>query len=436
MASEGVSQKHTEKRPKKRARLLRETFNVWTLFVLACAASAFVYFFTTPETRAKYVEIALEVLAFVRTWVTHVLEATVSFRARLRARTPLPVATPILILINVVVFAMMLFGDGSLGSPSTMISWGANLGERTTNGEWWRLVTSLFVHWGFLHLLANTIGVVLVGLLVEQMVGSVTFVAIYVAAGVLANLIFISKLPLAVHSGADGAIFGVLGLFMAIAIWGFLRPSGDINMPLIVFGALAPSLGIFALYHLATLQLASPANHAALGLGLVSGLILAKDVGERTPELRPTGLVMAVVLVMCVAVARPIAGIVDVRPEIGKVIAIEEDTSIKYRKAVEQFRKGNIKAEALTEMINTSIRPQLDEARKRVSSLQSALPAHREMVRHAGDFLRLREDSWRLRVEGLAKASTTGLRDADRVEQASLEAMRRLRRTHHDLNAG
>ena len=100
-----------------------------------------------------------------------------SFRARLRARTPFPVATPILILINVVVFAMMLFGDGSLGSPSTMISWGANLGERTTNGEWWRLVTSLFVHWGFLHLLANTIGVVLVGLLVEQMVGSVTFVA-------------------------------------------------------------------------------------------------------------------------------------------------------------------------------------------------------------------------------------------------------------------
>ena len=87
-------------------------------------------------------------------------------------------------------------------------------------------------------------------------------------------------------------------------------------------------------------------------------------------------------------------------------------------------------------MINTSIRPQLDEARSCVSSLDSALPAHREMVRHAGDFLRLREDSWRLRVEGLTKASTTGLRDADRAEQTSLEAMRRLRRTHHDLNAG
>ena len=67
------------------------------------------------------------------------------------------------------------------------------------------------------------------------------------------------------HSGADGAIFGILGLFMAIAIWGFLRPNGDMNMPLIVFAALAPGLGIFALYHLATLELASTANHAALG---------------------------------------------------------------------------------------------------------------------------------------------------------------------------
>jgi rhomboid protease GluP len=415
---------------------LEDRSNVWTLFVLACAASAFVYFFTTPETRAKYVEIALVVVAFVRTWVTHVLDETVSFRAKLRARTPWPLATPILILINVLVFAMMLFGDGSLGTPSTMISWGANIGARTTNGEWWRLVTALFVHWGFLHLLANVIGLVLVGLLVEQMVGSVTLVAIYIAAGVLSNLIQISMLPLALHSGADGAIFGVLGLFVAVAIWGFLRPSGEINIPLIVFGALGPGLGIFALYHLATLQLANSANHAALGLGLVGGMILAKDVGERLPELRPTGLVMAVVLVMCVAVARPIAGIVDVRPEIAKVIAIEEETSVKYRKAVEQFRKGNIKSEALTELINTSIRPQLEDARKRVSSLDSALQEHREMVRHANDFLRLRADSWQLRVEGLNKASTTGLREADRAEQASFDALRRLRRAHHDVNAG
>jgi len=409
---------------------------VWTLFVLSGAACAFVYFFTTPETRARYLEIANEVLSIVRSWTLYVLDATVTFRARLTARTPWPVATPILILINMLVFGMMLFGEGSLGSPTTLISWGANIGDRTTNGEWWRLVTALFVHWGFLHLMANLIGLVLIGLLVEQMVGSATFVAIYIASGILANLINLSKLPLGLHAGAEGAIFGVLGLLLAIAVWGFLRPGGTIDIPLIAFVALAPSFGIFALYHLATLQLASTANHAALGLGLAAGMVLARDVGERTPELRPIGLVMAVALVLCVAVARPVAGIVDVRPEIAKVVAIEETTAAQYRKAVDQFRRGTIKIEALSEMINTTIRPQLSSARQRVSTLDSALRSHREVVRHADEFLRLREESWRLRAEGLKKVSTAGLRDADRAEAASNDAFRRLRRVQHDLSAG
>ena len=409
---------------------------MWTFLVLVGAASAFVYFFTTPESRAKGVEIGLELLAFARSWIAYVLEMTVSFRARLLARTPWPVATPILILINIVVFTMMLFGDGSFGNPATLLSWGANLGERTTNGEWWRLVVAIFVHRGFLHLVANMIGLVLVGLLVEQMVGSITFVCIYIAAGILSNLVGISKLPLALHTGAEGAIFGILGLFLAVAIWGFLRPNGTLNIPLIVFGALAPGLAIFALYHLATLQLANTANHAALGIGLVGGMILTKDVGERIPEMRPIGLVMAVVLGMCVVVARPIAGIIDVRPEISKVIALEEQTTVAYRKAVEQFRKGRLKSEALTELINVTIRPQLEDTRKRVSSLDSSLPSHQEVIRHADEFLQLRSECWKIRAEGLQKASTAGLRDADRAEQTSFDAFRRLKRTHHNLTAG
>ena len=409
---------------------------MWTFLVLVGAASAFIYFFTTPETRAKGLEIAQELLTLARAWITHILEATVSFRARLTARTPWPVATPALILINVVVFTMMVFGDGSLSDPATLLSWGANLGERTTNGEWWRLVTAIFVHQGFFHLFANTAGLILVGLLLEQMVGSITLASIYVAGGVLTNVVSISKLPLALHAGSEGAIFAILGLFLAVFIWGFLRPNGVMNMPLIVFAALAPGLAIFALYHLATLELANTANHAALAMGLVSGMIVAKDVGERAPELRPIGLVLVVVLLMCVAVARPIAGIVDVRPEIAKVVAVEEETTVAYRKAVEQFRRGRLKSEELTALIESTIRPKLESAKKLVAPLDSALPTHREVVRQANEFLELRQESWRLRVEGLKKASTTGLRDADRAEQTSFDALRRLKRTHHNLTAG
>lgn len=409
---------------------------MWTLFVLTCAAGAFVYFFTTPETRAKFVEIAQELYKFAHLWVTHVLDMTVSFRAKLRARTPWPVATPALILINVVVFTVMVWGEGSFSNSQTLVSWGANLGQRTTNGEWWRLLTAIFVHHGFFHLFANIAGLILIGLLVEQMVGSVMFASIFVASGVLTNLINISKQPLVLHTGAEGAIFGIFGLFIAIAIWGFIRGNGELSMPLIVFGALAPGMAIFSLYHLATLELANTANHASLGLGLVAGMILAKDVGERLPELRPIGLVMAVVLVMCAAVARPIAGIVDVRPQIATVIAIEEETSVAYRKSVDQFRRGRLKNEELVALINTTILPRLDEAKKQVAPLSSALESHREVVRHANDFLKLRDEAWRLRVEGLKKSTLAGLRDADKAEQASLDALRRLRRTQHNLTAG
>jgi hypothetical protein len=165
-------------------------------------------------------------------------------------------------------------------------------------------------------------------------------------------------------------------------------------------------------------------------------MILAKDVGERLPELRPIGLVMAVVLVMCAAVARPIAGIVDVRPQIATVIAIEEETSVAYRKSVDQFRRGRLKNEELVALINTTILPRLDEAKKQVAPLSSALESHREVVRHANDFLKLRDEAWRLRVEGLKKSTLAGLRDADKAEQASLDALRRLRRTQHNLTAG
>ena len=55
---------------------------------------------------------------------------------------------------------------------------------------------------------------------------------------------------------------------------------------------------------------------------------------------------------------------------------------------------------------------------------------------YTNDFIELRNEAWRLRAEGLKKSTLAGLRDADKAEAASLDALRRLRRTQHNLTAG
>ena len=97
--------------------------------------------------------------------------------------------------------------------------WGASFGPRTTNGEWWRLVASMFVHTGTFQLLVNGAALVQLGLILERLVGHVTFAAVYFAAGLLASIVSLSDYPMGVSSGASGAIFGLYGLLLASTAW-------------------------------------------------------------------------------------------------------------------------------------------------------------------------------------------------------------------------
>ena len=99
---------------------------------------------------------------------------------------------PVLLALNVLVFLAMGWGGDD---AETLVSWGANFGPRTTNGEWWRLVASMFVHTGTLQLLVNGAALVQLGLILERLVGHVTFAAVYLAAGLLASIVSLSDFP-------------------------------------------------------------------------------------------------------------------------------------------------------------------------------------------------------------------------------------------------
>jgi hypothetical protein len=119
--------------------------------------------------------------------------------------------------------------------------------------------------------------------------------------------------------------------------------------------------------------------------------------------------------------------IVDVRPEIAQVLALEERTAGAYAAAVDRFHKGRIKAEALASVIERTIVPELQAAGDRLSALAGVPAEQQPLVTHAEEYLRLRRQSWQLRGEALRTTDMRRLRQAERVERESLGALQRIK---------
>lgn len=347
--------------------------------------------------------------------------ALVPFHASLRERTPWAVVTPAFVLLNLAVFVLMVVGDGAVGDPETQLAWGASVGPRTTNGEWWRVATSLFVHGGFVALAINLACLAQIGLVVERLVGPVTFGGVYLAAGVLATLLQVSGAPMAVTAGATHAVLGIHGLAVASVLW-TLRSA--VRLPLVALRSMAPVTTVFLLYNLS--ELSSRSGMIALATGAVGGLVLARGIAEQKPPLRRIGMATAAALLLAVAAAVPVRGIADVRPELSRIIEVENTTTSAYQLAVDKFRKGRMSAEALAIVIDTTVVPELQAAQRRLSAVTGVPDQHQPLVTAAEEYLRLREQSWRQRAAALRKSSVPGLRDADKTERESLEAFRRL----------
>lgn len=139
----------------------------------------------------------------------------ISIYDRLIQRSPATPVTNVIVALNVGIFVAMvlLAGAGIWHSPNDVqLRWGANFGPATQDGEWWRLGTAMFLHFGAIHLILNCVSLWEAGQLVERMYGRWRFIAIYVIAGLCGNLLsLVVQGNQAVSGGASGAIFGVYG---------------------------------------------------------------------------------------------------------------------------------------------------------------------------------------------------------------------------------
>jgi len=377
----------------------------------------------TPGERTRLLYVVVGALRFLWVAVTKAPDGSEPFQEALRARTRWALVTAGLVAVNLTVYVLMLFGSGELSDPQTIVSWGGSLGTRTTNGEWGRLVTMMFVHWGLLHLVADLAGLVQTGRLLERLVGPFAFAAVYLASGILASLWSLATHPVSVAAGAAGAVFGLYGLLLASLGWGLVQRSA-MTIPFAALKGLWPGAAVFVVYNLLTEGLFSVSMQAGLVVGLVSGMVLAGRVISQKPPVRRVCAALAATVAVVVVFAAPLRGLADITGEVARVAEIEHRTASAYDAAVARFRSGRIDAKELAGLAE-AIASELQSSRTRLASIGNVPHEHQTMLADVTEYARLREESWRLRAEGLRAGRLPTLQKADIAQSRALAALSR-----------
>lgn len=131
--------------------------------------------------------------------------------------------------------------------------------------------------------------------------------------------------------------------------------------------------------------------------------------------------VLFVMSVGTIVLTRP--GPTDVRPEIERLLAVESETTAIYDAAATQFKQGTLDSESLARLIERKIKPQLQHVRVRLMSIDNVRSDHEPLLEKAREYLRLRDESWRLRAEALHRRDMKSLQRVELTERASLAAL-------------
>lgn len=152
-----------------------------------------------------------------------------TFGQLLAKSTPRYFVALTLIGLNVAVFALMALTGVPLLNPMgrqptvwQLFDWGANYGPATLNGQWWRLLSSTFIHGGIIHLALNMQCLWQLGRLTERLYGNWAFLLLYILSGLGGSVASLLWNPLTFSVGASGAIFGVAGGLVAFLYLGKL----------------------------------------------------------------------------------------------------------------------------------------------------------------------------------------------------------------------
>ncbi len=323
-------------------------------------------------------------------------DGVAAFRFALFAQTPRVWATPLLVAINVAVFVAMVAAGVSPFSPTVegLIRWGADYAPRTTAGQWWRLITNMFIHIGIVHIGMNMIGLWQIGALVERLLGHRSFLLVYLFAGLCGSLASIMWHPFVVSAGASGAVFGVYGVLIAYLV----RHRGSIPRPVLL--SLQKStvffIGLNVAFGLQQKGIDMAAHTGGLVGGFVAALLVARPVtalqASRTVGRDLTLVVAGLGLFVAAVLLVPRA--VDIEKEMADLQALEQRAVGTYNGALEQRRANQISDVELAKIIDEQVLPGWRQYRGHLGTLGHLPAKEAKRTEDIGRYMNLREQGW------------------------------------------
>ena len=207
-----------------------------------------------------------------------------------------PYITYSIMVICAVLYLLTSFGSGNFidQSPMVLYNYGAlvNFNMMDNNPiELIRLVSSVFLHSGLLHLLCNMYSLYVIGPQLESFFGKTKFIIIYIVSGIVGNLLSLSFLQDNIVSvGASGAIFGLLGALLYFGYHYRVYLSGVIKSQIIPLILLNLGIGFVA---------SGINNFAHIG-GLIGGVLISMAVGVKYKSSKAdiiNGIIMSIIFI-------------------------------------------------------------------------------------------------------------------------------------------
>lgn len=305
-----------------------------------------------------------------------------------------------------------------------LLDWGGNVGVRTVNGEWWRLLTATFLHAGIMHLAFNAYFLWAIGRITERVFGPAAYALVYFGSGLIASMVSVAWQPAVVGVGASGALFGVFGAFLGFTIRRrdllpeeFVR---NVRRNALILIGLNLAIGLFV----PNIDLAAHLGGlvAGLGIGYLIARLAEKPVKDRAEGLALRRRVVAVVAAMVVGVLVAGALLVprydDVYGALDRVFVLNSEAFAAYNASAGSDDAARIEA------LEAEVIPKMRELEAELAALERVPPDFEARVEALRRYAEMSREGFELELRGRRQNNPLDIAKGQRlVEEADGELL-------------